>query len=155
MDLSRLRPAPGAVKVRKRVARGTGSGTGKTAGRGHKGKGSRSGGNTPPGYEGGQMPLQRRLPKRGFRPRGKVEFQLVDLADLAKFPAGATVGLAELSAHGMVRGKGPVKCLADGSLAHALTVHVHAYSQRARAAIEAAGGAAHVLTPKPAEVASA
>ena len=155
MDLSRLSPAPGAVKVRKRIARGTGSGTGKTAGRGHKGKGSRSGGNTPPGYEGGQMPLQRRLPKRGFRPRGKVEFQLVNLGQLAVFPAGATVGVAELAARGLVRGKGPVKCLADGTLGHAVTVHVHAYSERARAAIEAAGGSAHVLASARTEVASA
>ena len=102
MDLSRLHPAPGAVKERKRIARGTGSGHGKTAGRGHKGKGSRSGGNTPPGYEGGQMPLQRRLPKRGFRPLSKVHFQLVSLGQLAAFPAGSTVGLANCQFHSAV-----------------------------------------------------
>lgn len=155
MDLSRLHPAPGAVKERKRIARGTGSGHGKTAGRGHKGKGSRSGGNTPPGYEGGQMPLQRRVPKRGFRPIGKVEFQLVSLGQLSGFAAGSSVGPAEFVGRGLVRRGAPVKCLADGALGHALTVHAHAFSQKARAAIVAAGGAAEVIVKATAEVASA
>src|SRR5258706_6916351 len=121
MDLSSLRPAVGANKERKRLGRGPGSGLGKTSGKGHKGKGSRSGGNSPPGYEGGQMPLQRRLPKRGFRPVSRVPFAVVNLGQLAAFPAGSTVGPEELRARGLVRGRHPVKCLADGTLPHALT----------------------------------
>jgi large subunit ribosomal protein L15 len=145
MDLSRLHPAPGATRPRKRVGRGPGSGQGKTAGRGHKGRLSRSGGNSPPGYEGGQMPLQRRLPKRGFRPVSRVRYALVTLDHLAGFPAGTTVGPDELRARGVVRGRHPVKCLADGALSHALTVRLHAFSKRAREQIVAAGGAAEVL----------
>jgi large subunit ribosomal protein L15 len=145
MDLSTLRPAPGSVRPRKRVGRGPGSGTGKTAGRGHKGKGSRSGGNTPPGYEGGQMPLQRRVPKRGFRPVDRVEYGIVNLRQLAAFPAGSTVGPEELAAAGLVRARRPVKCLGDGALPHALTVRAHAFSARARDAIAKAGGTAEVV----------
>ena len=98
MELNSLRPAKGAKRSRKRVGRGPGSGTGKTAGRGHKGRLSRSGGNSPPGYEGGQMPLQRRLPKRGFRRPEKVRYAVVKLGQLAAFPAGSTVGPEELRA---------------------------------------------------------
>ncbi len=145
MDLSRLHPAPGATRPRKRVGRGPGSGQGKTAGRGHKGRGSRSGGNTPPGYEGGQMPLQRRLPKRGFRPLGRVEYAVVNLGQLAGFPAGSTVGPDELRARGLVRGRRLVKCLGDGALDRALTVRAHAFSKQARERIAAAGGTAEVL----------
>ena len=144
MDLSQLHPAPGSTRPRKRVGRGPGSGNGKTAGRGHKGRGSRSGGNTPPGYEGGQMPLQRRLPKRGFRPLSRVEYAVVNLGQLAVFPAGSVVGPEELRAHGLVRGGHRVKCLGDGALPHALTVRVHAFSARAREQIVAAGGTAEV-----------
>ena len=144
MDLSRLHPAPGSTRPRKRVGRGPGSGNGKTAGRGHKGRGSRSGGNTPPGYEGGQMPLQRRLPKRGFRPLTRVEYAVVNLGQLAVFPSGSVVGPDELRAHGLARGKGPIKCLGDGTLPHALTVRVHAFSARAREQIVAAGGKVEV-----------
>src|SRR5499427_10892935 len=98
MKLSDLHPAEGSTRRIKRIGRGIGSGHGKTAGRGHKGKGSRSGGNTPPGYEGGQMPLQRRLPKRGFRPVSRVEYATVNVGRLAIFPAGSTVGVEELRA---------------------------------------------------------
>ena len=145
MDLSRLHPAPGSTRPRKRVGRGPGSGQGKTAGRGHKGRLSRSGGNSPPGYEGGQMPLQRRLPKRGFRPVDRVTYAIVNLGQLAAFPAGSTVGPDELRARGLVRGRGRVKCLADGTLSHALTVKAHAFSAKAREQIAAAGGTAEVL----------
>jgi large subunit ribosomal protein L15 len=145
MDLSRLHPAPGSNRPRKRVGRGPGSGQGKTAGRGHKGRLSRSGGNSPPGYEGGQMPLQRRLPKRGFRPVSRVAYAIVNLGQLAAFPAGTTVGPDELRARRLVRGRGPIKCLADGALPHALTVRVHAFSAKAREQIAAAGGTAEVL----------
>src|SRR5262249_10562790 len=145
MDLSQLHPAPGSTRPIKRVGRGPGSGHGKTAGRGHKGKGARSGGNVKPGYEGGQMPLQRRLPKRGFRPVSRVEYVVVNLAALGAFPAGSTVGPDELRAHGLVRGKRRIKCLGDGALEQALTVKAHAFSQKARERIEAAGGHVEVL----------
>ena len=145
MDLGNLHPSPGSTRPIKRVGRGPGSGTGKTAGRGHKGKGARSGGNVKPGYEGGQMPLQRRLPKRGFRPIARTEYAIVNLGQLAAFAAGATVGPDELRAQGLVRRKRPVKCLAEGTLDRALTVQAHAFSQKAREAIEKAGGSAVVL----------
>jgi large subunit ribosomal protein L15 len=144
-DLGHLHPAPRSTRKRKRVGRGPGSGNGKTAGRGHKGRGSRSGGNTPPSYEGGQMPLTRRLPKRGFRPVSRTEYQIVNLRQLAQFPAGSTVGPAELRAHGLTRGAAPIKCLGAGEVGHALTVRVHAYSASARERIAAAGGSAEVV----------
>jgi large subunit ribosomal protein L15 len=145
VDLGHLHPAPGSRRPRKRVGRGPGSGQGKTAGRGHKGRLSRSGGNTPPGYEGGQMPLQRRVPKRGFRPVTRVEYAIVNLGQLAAFPAGTTVGPDELAARGLVRGRRPIKCLADGTLPHALTIRLHAFSAKARELIAAAGGTVEVL----------
>ncbi len=145
MDLRHLRPAPGATKPKKRVGRGTGSGNGKTAGRGHKGRRSRSGGNSPPGYEGGQMPLQRRLPKRGFRPVSRIAYEIVNLGHLAGFAAGSTVGVNELRARGLVRRGIKVKCLGDGELGHAVTVRLHAFSKSARDRIAAAGGTAEVL----------
>jgi large subunit ribosomal protein L15 len=145
MDLSTLHPASGATREPKRVGRGPGSGQGKTAGRGHKGRRSRSGGNSPPGYEGGQMPLQRRLPKRGFRPISRVEYAVVNLGQLGSFPAGSTVGPEDLRERRIVRGRAPVKCLGDGTLSHALTVRAHAFSKRAREAIVAAGGSVEVL----------
>ncbi len=140
IDLGHLHPAPGATRPRKRVGRGPGSGQGKTAGRGHKGRRSRSGGNSPPGYEGGQMPLQRRLPKRGFRPVAREEYAIVNLAKLALFEPGTTVGPEELRSRRLVRGGRRVKCLGDGALPHALTVRLHAFSKTARERITAAGG---------------
>ncbi|HEV8701640.1 MAG TPA: 50S ribosomal protein L15, partial [Candidatus Polarisedimenticolia bacterium] len=112
---------------------------------GHKGRRSRSGGNSPPGNEGGQMPLQRRVPKRGFRPVSRVRYAIVNLAQLAAFPAGSTVGPDELRARGLARGRRPVKCLGEGALAHALTVRAHAFSASARERIAAAGGSVEVL----------
>ncbi|HEY8514961.1 MAG TPA: 50S ribosomal protein L15 [Candidatus Binatia bacterium] len=147
MDLSNLHPAPGARKPRRRVGRGPGSGLGKTAGRGHKGHKSRSGGNTPPGYEGGQMPLQRRLPKRGFRNPFRKEYDVVNLSDLGRFQAGTVVDLEALAKAGLTGkvGRRRVKILGDGTLEHALTVKAHAFSASAKAAIEAKGGTAEVL----------
>jgi large subunit ribosomal protein L15 len=145
MDLHDLGPAGGAVRNRRRVGRGPGSGNGKTAGRGHKGRGSRSGGNTPPGYEGGQMPLQRRVPKRGFRPVDRVEYAVVNVGQLAAFPAGSLVDPDALRAKRLVRGRGPVKCLGHGTVPHALNVRVHAFSASAKGAITAAGGTAEVV----------
>src|SRR5215471_3838986 len=100
MNLSNLSPAPGARKKRKRVGRGPGSGNGKTAGRGHKGRGARAGGNTPPVYEGGQMPLQRRLPKRGFHNPFRTEMVVVNIDQLESLPSGGDVTPELLAQHG-------------------------------------------------------
>ena len=145
MDLSSLHPAPGARKPRKRVGRGPGSGLGKTAGRGHKGRKSRAGGNTPRGYEGGQMPLLRRLPKRGFHNPFRTEAQVVNLGALARFAAGSTVDPAALAEAGLARRAQRVKILGKGTLEHGLTVKAHAFSASARTAIEAKGGTVEVL----------
>ena len=150
MKLSDLHPAEGSTRRIKRIGRGIGSGHGKTAGRGHKGKGSRSGGNTPPGYEGGQMPLQRRLPKRGFRrllanERARAEFCLVNLRRFAAFEAGATVDPAAMAERGLVRGGKQVKVLGDGTLSSAITIRAHAFSRSALEKIAAAGGTAEVI----------
>jgi large subunit ribosomal protein L15 len=146
MDLSNLHPAPGARKPRRRVGRGPGSGLGKTAGRGHKGRKSRSGGNSPPGYEGGQMPLQRRLPKRGFTNPFRKEFEVVNLSSLGRFAAGTVVDLEALAKAGLAGKHGKrVKILGNGTIEHALTVKAHAFSDSARAAIEAKGGSVEVV----------
>jgi large subunit ribosomal protein L15 len=146
VDLSSLHPAPGARSARKRVGRGTGSGLGKTAGRGHKGRKSRSGGNSPPGYEGGQMPLQRRLPKRGFTNPFRKEYEVVNLSSLGRFEAGSVVDPAALSGAGLVgRRAKRIKILGNGALEHALTVKAHAFSESAKAAIEAKGGSVEVV----------
>jgi large subunit ribosomal protein L15 len=146
MDLGNLHPSPGSKRPIKRVGRGPGSGHGKTAGRGHKGKGARSGGNVKPGYEGGQMPLQRRLPKRGFKPIARTSYAVVNVGRLAAFDAGATVDRDALRAHGLVGSRrGPIKILGEGTLDRALTVQAHAFSEKARAAIEGAGGTATVV----------
>ena len=147
MDLSDLKPAPGSRSSRKRLGRGPGSGNGKTAGRGHKGKGARSGGNTHPRFEGGQMPLQRRLPKRGFRNPFRVEYSIVNLAKLeAIFEAGAVVDREALAQHGLVRSNKQIKVLGQGTLSKALTVKAHAFSESAKAAIDKAGGSTEVVT---------
>ncbi len=147
MNLSDLAPAPGATRARKRLGRGTGSGHGKTAGRGHKGRGARSGGNTPPGYEGGQMPLQRRLPKHGFRNPFRQEFSIVNLGQLEEhFDAGTVVDGEALRAKGLVRGlQRPIKILADGALTKALTVKANKFSAAAIARLQASGGTAEVV----------
>ncbi|MBI4515038.1 MAG: 50S ribosomal protein L15 [Deltaproteobacteria bacterium] len=147
MNLSNLTPARGANKKRKRVGRGPGSGHGKTSCRGHKGRGARSGGNTPPGYEGGQMPLQRRLPKHGFKNPTRRSFAIVNLATLEeRFEGGATVDPDQLAQRRVVRRGLPVKILGEGQLTKALTVHAHKFSGSAKASIEAAGGRAEVIT---------
>ena len=146
MDLSNLKPAIGSTKSRKRIGRGQGSGTGKTAGKGHKGQKARSGGSIKPGFEGGQMPLQRRLPKRGFTPLTRKEYALVNLRDLAQFEPDSVVDLEALSASGLVgQVKDGIKVLGDGELGHALTVKAHKFSKSAVAKIEAAGGKVEVL----------
>jgi large subunit ribosomal protein L15 len=150
MNLADLHPADGSTHRIKRVGRGIGSGHGKTAGRGHKGKGSRSGGNTPPGYEGGQMPLQRRLPKRGFRrlpanERARDNFTCVNLSRLVVFEPGATVDPEAMAKRGLVRAGNQVKVLGDGTLGGALVIRAHAFSKGALAKIAAAGGTAEVI----------
>jgi len=141
MDLNNLRPAEGSTKNRKRIGRGAGSGHGKTATKGHKGQKARSGGSIKPGFEGGQMPLQRRLPKRGFTPLCKKEFALIKLSDLDTFPANSAVTLDELTAKGFLSKKSlPVKILATGEITKPLTVSAHKFSAAAREKIVAAGG---------------
>ena len=146
MDLSNLKPPKGATRNRKRVGRGPGSGSGKTAGRGSKGAQSRSGFKRKRGFEGGQMPLHRRLPKRGFKNPFRVEYAVVNLDDLAAhFAAGAVVTPEALCEAGLVTASKPVKVLARGSLDAALTVKAHRFSARAAELIAASGGSAETL----------
>jgi len=147
MELHDLHPAPGAKRPRKRVGRGPGSGSGKTAGRGHKGQKSRSGYSRRYGFEGGQMPLVRRIPKRGFTNIFRVEFQVVNLRDLERaFSDGDTVSPETLIEKGLARGgKRPVKVLGDGELKKKLVVKAHKFSASARTGIEKAGGSCEVV----------
>jgi large subunit ribosomal protein L15 len=145
MRLSELRPAPGSKHKPKRVGRGPGSGWGKTAGRGSKGQRSRAGGGVKPGFEGGQMPLTRRIPKRGFTNIFKKTYTLVNLRDLAVFAADSLVDEEALRRAGLVKGSGvAVKLLGQGEVTVPLTVKVQAVSASARARIEAAGGRVEV-----------
>jgi large subunit ribosomal protein L15 len=128
------------------VGRGDGSGHGKTSGRGHKGQGARSGGNTKPGFEGGQMPLQRRLPKRGFHNPFRIEMSVVNLSQLDSFSADSDVTPETLMQHGYVSGKARrVKVLGDGTLTKSLRVRAHGFSAKAKEKIEAAGGTAELI----------
>jgi large subunit ribosomal protein L15 len=147
MSLSDLRPPHGAKHSKKRVGRGQGSGQGKTAGRGHKGAKSRSGFKFKRGFEGGQMPLHRRVPKRGFHNPFRVAYEVVNLDTLAaKFDAGTVITPELLRENGLVpAGKAPVKILARGDVAKALTVRVHKFSGKAAEKIAAAGGTAEAL----------
>lgn len=146
MDLSNLKPASGSTKNRKRLGRGPGSGTGKTAAKGHKGQNARSGGGVKPGFEGGQMPLQRRLPKRGFVCRARKEYTLIKLHELEAFAAGTLVDIEQYAQAGLVSSmKDGIKVLADGELSKGLTVQAHKFSKTAVEKIEAAGGKVEVL----------
>jgi len=148
MKLNEIRPAPGAVRARKRRGCGTGSGRGGTSTKGHKGIQARSGGSSRDWFEGGQMPLQRRLPKRGFRNHTRQLFQVVNLRDLARFDAGSRVTPQELREAGLVRRPAlPIKLLGEGSLDRALTVRVHAASRSAMEKISQSGGTVELLTP--------
>jgi large subunit ribosomal protein L15 len=147
MRLNDLRPAKGAKHSKKRVGRGQGSGQGKTAGRGHKGAKSRSGFKHKRGFEGGQMPLHRRVPKRGFHNPFRVEYEVVNLDSIAeRFDSGTEITPELLRERGLVRAEGRVKILARGDIAKALTVRAHKFSGRAAEKIAAAGGKAEVLT---------
>lgn len=147
MKLHNLKPADGSRSERKRVGRGIGSGVGKTSGRGHKGQGSRSGGGVRPGFEGGQMPLQRRLPKRGFNNEAfKTYYALVNVQDLEVFEAGSVIDLQALRSAGLVKNpRDGVKILGTGELSKALTVQANKFSQSALDKITAAGGKAEVI----------
>ena len=146
MDLSNLTGHSDEQKKRKRVGRGNGSGHGKTSCRGHKGQGARAGGGTRPGFEGGQMPLQRRIPKRGFHSPFKKKYALVNVGQLETLDAGSEVSPELLCGRGLVRSLGDgVKILGDGSLSKALTVKAHGFSSKAKAKIEAAGGRVEAL----------
>jgi large subunit ribosomal protein L15 len=148
VKLNELRPAPGATKRRKKIGRGPGSGHGKTSTKGHKGHSARSGGGKAGGFEGGQMPLYRRLPKRGFMPfGGKTEYAVVNLESLSGFSANAVVDPDGLAQAGLIKrsGRARVKVLGNGDVAHALTVRAHAVSESARAKIEAKGGRVETL----------
>ncbi len=143
MDLSNLQPAAGSTHSRTRVGRGAGSGKGGTSTRGHKGAKSRSGYSRKIGFEGGQMPLQRRLPKFGFKNINRVEYKAInlDLIDtLAQAKNLETVGIAQLREAGFINKRQLVKILANGSLSRAVNVEAHAFSAAAQSAIEAAGG---------------
>ena len=146
MSLHNLRPPKGAKHSKMRVGRGHGSGQGKTAGRGHKGAKSRSGFKFKRGFEGGQMPLHRRVPKRGFHNPFRVEYEVVNLDTLGlKFDAGTVVTPDLLRERGLVAGSRRVKVLARGEVGKALTVHAHKFSGKAAEKIAAAGGATEQL----------
>ncbi|MBQ8542762.1 MAG: 50S ribosomal protein L15 [Bacteroidaceae bacterium] len=143
MKLNNLKPAEGSVKARKRIGRGTGSGRGGTSTRGHKGAKSRSGYSKKIGFEGGQMPLQRRVPKYGFKNINRVEYKAINLSTLqalAESKSLETINIEVLVAAGFVSSSQLVKILANGTLTAKLTVEAHAFSQKAVEAIEAVGG---------------
>ncbi len=142
MNLHTLRPVKGARKTRKRVGRGRASGLGKTSGRGHKGQYARSGHKYKPTFEGGQMPLVRRIPKRGFKNVNNITYLPVNVGALTAFEAGSEVGIEQLRAAGLASGPAgnPIKILGQGEVDRALTVKAHAFSASAKQKIEAAGG---------------
>jgi len=143
MNLSNLKPAEGSTKNRKRIGRGTGSGRGGTSTRGHKGAGSRSGTSTKVGFEGGQMPLQRRVPKVGFKNPNRVEYNSINLdalQQLAETHSVSTINFDTLKEHGLASRNDLVKILGRGTLTAKLDVQAHAFSATAQKAIEAAGG---------------
>lgn len=146
MKLNQLTATPGATKERKRIGRGYGAGTGKTAGKGHKGQKARAGHGMRPGFEGGQMPLQRRIPKRGFNNIFAKEVVSVNVGSLNRFENGAEVTVETLKQAGIIKKTGDaLKILANGELTKKLTVKADAFSEAAKAKIEAAGGKAEVV----------
>lgn len=146
MKIHELSPAEGSRKKRKRVGRGQGSGYGGTAGRGHKGQKSRSGGGPRPGFEGGQMPLQRRLPKRGFVNIFRKQFSIINIKDLSRFDANANLDTEALKEAGLVtKMKDGIKLLGNGDISHPLFIKVHKVSKTAKDKIEAAGGKVELI----------
>lgn len=151
MRIGTIRPAAGSTRPSKRRGKGAATGLGGTAGKGHKGKKARAGGKIPAWFEGGQMPLQRRLPKRGFKNPGRVEYQVVKVGRLTAAAANAVVDSTWLRAQRIVRRRGPIKLLAGGEIKVPLTIKVDAASETARKAVEAAGGKVQLPEPKQAE----
>jgi len=147
MKLHNIHPNEGATFTRKRVGRGVGSGLGKTSGKGHKGQNARSGGGVRPGFEGGQLPLFRRLPKRGFsNAQFKTEYAVINLSDLNRFEEGAVVTPELLKEMGLVKNQlDGIKVLGNGTLEHKITVKAHKFSKRALEEIEKLGGKAEVI----------
>lgn len=150
-ELSRLKPAEGAVKKAKHKGRGIASGNGKTAGRGQKGQKARKSGGTPPGFEGGSMPLQRRLPKRGFKNVFRKTFAEVRISHLERFEDGAVVDWQALRAIGLAKGHHAVgvKVIGNGELTKKLTLRVHRISAGAKAIVEQAGGTVELIPDRP------
>ncbi|UCF56776.1 MAG: 50S ribosomal protein L15 [Deltaproteobacteria bacterium] len=146
MRVHNLSPVKGSRKRKKRVGRGPGSGHGKTSCRGHKGQKSRSGGSIPPGFEGGQMPLQRRLPKRGFTNIFKKHYVLINVRDLERFSPNSDLDIEALKDAGLVkRVKDGVKLLGDGEISHPVVIKVNKVTKTAREKIEAAGGKVEII----------
>lgn len=146
MDLNSLSPAEGSTKNRKRIGRGVGSGHGKTSTKGHKGQKARSGGSIKAGFEGGQMPMQRRLPKRGFTPLTRKIYSIINIGQLECFESGASLSLEDFVKHGLVKNlTDGVKILSNGELTKSLTVKAHKFSSAAKDRIIAAGGSVEVL----------
>jgi large subunit ribosomal protein L15 len=146
MRINELSPAEGSRKKRKRVGRGPGSGHGKTACRGHKGQKSRSGGGVPPGFEGGQMPLQRRLPKRGFTNIFKKEYNIINVEDLNRFKPNAFLDVEILRQAGLVKKMmDGIKLLGNGEISRPVVVRIHKVSKTAKEKIEAAGGKVEII----------
>ena len=146
MKVHDLSPSRGSRKKKKRIGRGPGSGHGKTSCRGHKGQKARSGGNIPHGFEGGQMPLQRRLPKRGFTNIFKTHYTLINIRDLARFDKNANLDIEALRNAGLVkRAKDRVKLLGNGKISSPVIIKVHKASKNAREKIEGAGGKVEII----------
>jgi large subunit ribosomal protein L15 len=146
MKLNELSPPKGSRKPPKRLGRGVGSGKGKTAGRGTKGQNSRSGGGVRPGFEGGQMPIHRRLPKRGFKNIFRKDFAVINIRDLSRFESGSTVDEVALFREGLVKGnRAGIKLLGQGEIKYPLKIRINKTSKAAREKITAAGGEIEVL----------
>ncbi len=146
MDLSTLKKPEGMISKRKRIGRGTGSGFGKTAGKGHKGHNARSGGGVKPDFEGGQMPLKRRMPKFGFVNNNRISYQVVNIKAFDIFADNEEVSIEKMVENGMIKGTKPVVVLGNGDIKKKLMIHAHRFSQEARRKIESAGGRAEVVT---------
>ena len=146
MDLSTLKKPEGMVTKRKRIGRGPGSGLGKTAGKGHKGHNARSGGGVAPDFEGGQMPLKRRMPKSGFVNNNRVEYQVVKVTAFNAFADNEEVSIEKMVEKGMIKGNRPVVVLSNGDINKKLTVYANRFSKEAKHKIESAGGRAEVVS---------
>ncbi|MCL5878257.1 MAG: 50S ribosomal protein L15 [Deltaproteobacteria bacterium] len=146
MNLSTLKKPEGMTTQRKRIGRGTGSGFGKTAGKGHKGHNARSGGGVKPDFEGGQMPLKRRMPKYGFVNTNRVQYQVINMKAFEIFSDNEEVSIEKMVEKGMIKGNKPVVILGNGDIHKKLVIYAHRFSQQAKQKIETAGGKAEVVS---------